>query len=375
MPEENINTMSGEKDEKQKGGSSLDAMTMHKADVEALPNKVVALSQKALNEFVKLHTGQGYTSSEESLLAFADELLFGTLYDFREKNKWFKGVDYADLDKMANADAGQTAEDLMAAMEMWRIVNGKGMEMLNNVYTYIQEMLSNGLLRHAYRVLREDIVMRDEHYSDILGCLDNAFEEYDTVMSRYKQSNIYNEIPARKENGYETNYQLVVDRMLADIAKTRDLGEIIHDKLSYPDPYWFNYFTVLDADTKRLSRLPEGTKFDEEMVKIANLNNEVCGYFDSTGKLTAPLSKAINELLYGLRVTFKEAMDTVNNYRFNSSEFPYTLMHYSSSVKRVGGSLMSLKDPVTSGTQYMDMSWAMLQNAEKIASNVAKQAP
>ena len=374
MPEENVNTMS-ENDEKQKAGSRLDAMSMHKSDVEALTNKINDLAHATIDGYVKLHMAQGYTSTEEALNAFADELLFGTLYDFREKNKWLKGVDYGDLDKMANADAGQTAEDLMAAMEMWRILNGKGMEMLNNVYTYIQEVLGSGILRRAYRVLREDMIMRDNHYSDILDCLNNAFEEYDAVMKRYKQSSIYDEIPARKENGYMTNYKLVEERMLADIAKTRDLSDIIHDRLSYPDPYWFNYFTVIDGDTKILSRLPEGSKFDEELVKIANLNNEVCGYFESTGKMLTPLSKNINDVFYGLRVTFKDARDIANNYRFNTSEFPYTIMHYSSSVKRVGGSLMSLKDPVTNGTQYTDMSWALLQNAEKTASEVAKQAP
>ena len=39
MPEENVNTMS-ENDEKQKAGSRLDAMSMHKSDVEALTNKI-----------------------------------------------------------------------------------------------------------------------------------------------------------------------------------------------------------------------------------------------------------------------------------------------------------------------------------------------
>ena len=360
---------------KKKDAGPRDARNMSSGDVASLMDKALSLSKKMLNDLVKLNSGEGYSSAENSVLAFADEILFGNLYDFHEKNKWLKNIDYTDLDDYANKDAGLTSDDLMTAFELWRIINGKGGKYLNDIYMYLQDIVSSGLLRQVYTVIHTDIVVRSEHYSDILEMIEDACTDYDKILNRYKVASIFNEMPAvKKENGPELNKQLIVEHMLADFKQAGPIGYLIHDTLSYPDPYWFNYFTVVDSDTKRITRLPEISKFADEIQKIATLDNEVFGYFNNLTP-TAYLAEILHEALDYLRSTYKEARDILNNYRYNTSEFPYSIMHYDSYVSKVANEVMSPKDPATNGTQYVDLAWSMLRRCELLAGNVAKQAP
>ncbi len=361
--------------EKQGKGKNLDAMSMTKADVKALTNKASDLSNKTLDGLATLLCGDGYSAAEDAVHAFADEILFGTLYDFHEKNQWLKNIGYEDIDKLANAESGQTPEDLMTAMEMWRVINGKGGEQLNNVYQYLEGMISSGFLRQVYVVLREDHIIRSGQYSDLYDMLDFAFEEFYKTLNRYKAPAIFNEIPVKKANAYEVNHKLVVDHMLAEFNKQSHIGCIIHDTISYVDAYWYNYFTILDCDTKRLTKLPEISKFADEIARIATLDNEVTAYFKSCGSLTASLGEVVHNVLDYIRSTLREARDILNNYRYNTQEFPYSLMHYTPYAKKVAESFMSLKDPVTNGTRYVDIAWGMVQKCEQVASSIAKQAP
>ncbi|MCR5331300.1 MAG: hypothetical protein K6E62_08945 [Lachnospiraceae bacterium] len=376
MPEEINNNVTAEENDEKKGGNKLDALYMHKADVMALSDKLSALSQKVLDGLVKLHLGEGYSAAEEAVFAFADELLFGTFYDFREKNKWFKGIDYPDLDKLVNNDIGQTPEDLTIAMEMWRVVNGKGGEQFNNVYQYLQEAVNSGFLRQAYRVMRKDILMRDAHNEEILQIINDACEEFYTITSRYTNASICNEIPVKKENPYEVNYELVVNHLAAEIKQSFPLNVIINDKLEQ-DSAFYNYYTILDSDTKSLTLLPEISKFADEIARIATLDNEVKAYFNGVGKMGTAVCEAIHNVLDYMRFTYAEARDILNNYRYNTQEFPYSLMHYHPYVKRCVESCntMSLNDPTQNGTKYVLITGSMITRCRKLAQLVAKAAP
>ena len=368
--------MSEENNEKEKQGASMDAMVMTKHDVTALMDRMVALAKQTLNDVCKLHLGEGYSAAEDSVLAFADEILFGTIYDFRDKNKWLKKISYEEIKDLVKAKSGQTEEDLMRCMEMWRVTGGNvGSRHLNNVYQYLQEAVSGGFLRQAYRVMREDMIIRNEHYSELISKLDFAFEEYYKTLEKYKRASIFNEIPAKKTNPYELNYKLVTDHMLEDFKQSGNLGDIIHDTLAYIDPYWFNYFTIIDSDTRRLTRLPEISKFADEIAKVATLDNEATSYFKSCGPFFAPLCESIHDVLDYVRFTYREARDILNNYRYNTQEFPYSIMHYSPWVKKAAESFMSLKDPATNGTDYVGIAWGMVHRCEQLAQTVAKQAP
>ena len=371
MGDENIEVSN----EKKKDAGSMDARNMSSYDVASLMDKALSLSKKMLNDLVKLNSGEGYSSAENSVLAFADEILFGNLYDFHEKNKWLKNIDYTDLDNLANKDAGLTSSDLMSSLELWRVINGKGGQYINDIYMYLQDIISSGLLRQVYTVIHTDIVMRSEHYSDLLNIINDACMDYDKILNRYKVASIFNEMPdVKKENGLELNKQLVIKHMLADFKQADAIGDMIHDTLSYPDPYWYNYFIAIDTDTERITRLPEISKFADEIQKIATLDTEVFGFFNSID-VTAYLAEVLHEALDYLRSTYKEARDILNNYRYNTQEFPYSIMHYDFYVSKVANELLSVKDPATNGTQYVSLLWAMLRRCELLAGNVAKQAP
>ncbi|MBO4505996.1 MAG: hypothetical protein J5712_07915 [Lachnospiraceae bacterium] len=375
MPDEiNANTMPAETDEKQ-GGSNLDANRMLKSDVEALTNKLESLAKKALDDLVKLNQGESCSAAESSILAFADELLFGTLYDFREQNKWLKGFSRDEADKFVNEEAGQTKSDAWAIWDAFYMTSGEAGNKLNDVYHYIQEAVSSGILRHAYRVIREDIVLRSEHYSDILQMINDACEEFYKVTDRYNHAAVYNEIPVKKENAYDVNLEMVKNHMLADFKKESSLGDII-STFDHPDNCWQNYFIVLDSDTKRMTRLPEISKFADENAKIGALETDLTAFFKPKGVFSNRLLEIVLGVIVPLRSTYQEARDIRNNYVYNTQEFPYSLMHYAPYVQKAAESCaMSLKDPVTNGTQYWDLSWAMLKRAEHIAGVVAKNAP
>ena len=376
MSEEINNNATPEENNEKKGGNRLDALYMHKADVEALSDKLVALSQKVLDGLVKLHNGEGYSAAEEAIFAFTDELLFGTFYDFREKNKWFKGIDYPDLDKLVNNDIGQTPEDLMTALEMWRVVNGKGGEQFNNVYQYFQEAINSGFLRQAYRVMRKDILMRDSENEESLQIINDACEQFYTITSRYTNASICNEIPVKKENPYEVNYELVANHLAAEIKKTFPLNVLINDKLEQ-DSTFYNVFTILDSETKSLTLLPEISKFADEIARIATLDNEVKAYFSGIGKLGAVLCDVIHNVLDYVRFTYKEARDILNNYKYNTQEFPYSIMHYDPNVVRCVESCntMSLNDPTQNGTRYLLVVGAMVTRCKNLVKLVVKAAP
>ncbi len=368
---EEINETSEEK----KSGGGLEGLSMTKADVLRLADNLTAMVQPVKSAIEKLGNGEGYSEAVEAILAFADEMLFGTLYEFREKNQWLKGIDYGDIDKLVDKDNGYTPEDLMYVLEMWRILNGKGGEHLSSIYQYIQEMTGSGKLQMAYRVMREDMIMRSEMYSELQGWTDEAFEQYADVMGRYGKTSIYNKLTARKEKPYDMNLALITDDLLIDFKEAGVIGEIFHDTLGYVDPYWYNYFTTLDHKTKKLSELPDHSRFDEEKIRIAELVTNAGKYFDGLGDKTVQISKAIAEVMSGIKEVFIKARDTLTAYRFNGDGFPYTLARYSSSVKNVGGSIISLKDPVTGGTQYAEMIQAMLRKCRKTVEDLAKNAP
>ena len=376
MSEEINNNATPEENNEKKGGSKLDALYMHKADVEALSDKLVALSQKVLDGLVKLHNGEGYSEAEEAIFAFTDELLFGTFYDFHEKNKWFKGIDYPDLDKLVNNDIGQTPEDLMTALEMWRVVNGKGGEQFNNVYQYIQEAVNSGFLRQAYRVMRKDILMRDSENEELLEIINDGCEQFYTITSRYTNASICNEIPVKKENPYEVNYELVANHLAEEIKQTFPLNVLIDTRLD-PNITLYNSYTILDSNTKSLTLLPEISKFADEIARIATLDNEVKAYFSSIGKLGTVLCDTIHNVLDYVRFTYKEARDILNNYRYNTQEFPYSLMHYHPDVVKCVESCntMSLNDPTQNGTRFVNVTCAMSTRCKNLVKLVVKAAP
>ncbi|MBO4414692.1 MAG: hypothetical protein J5824_01780 [Lachnospiraceae bacterium] len=376
MPEEINNNVTAEEKDEKKGGNKLDALYMHKADVEALSDKLVALSQKVLDGLVKLHLGEGYSAAEEAVFAFTDELLFGTFYDFREKNKWFKGIDYPDIDKLVNNDIGQTPEDLMTAMEMWRVVNGKGGEHFNNVYQYFQEAVNSGFLRQAYRVMRKDIIMRDSENEELLEIINDGCEQFCTITSRYTNASICNEIPVKKENPYEVNYELVANHLAEEIKQTFPLNVLIDTRLD-PNITLYNSYTILDSNTKSLTLLPEISKFADEIARIATLDNEVKAYFSGVGKLGAVLCDTIHNVLDYVRFTYREARDILNNYRYNTQEFPYSLMHYHPNVVKCVESCntMSLNDPAQNGTRYVNVTCAMSTRCKNLVKLVVKAAP
>ncbi|MBR5968112.1 MAG: hypothetical protein IK001_05885 [Lachnospiraceae bacterium] len=375
MPDEIKDTTMPAEGDEQQGGSRLDANCMKKDDVDALLNKLESLANKAVDELVNLNQGTGYSAAQDALLAFADELIFGAIYDFRDQNKWLKGIGRDEVGNFVNEEAGQTKTDVMAAWDAFCVTGGEYGEKLNNVYHYIQEAVSSDILRQSYRVIREDQILGSDHYSDIFQMINDACEEFYKVTDRYNHAGIYNEIPAKKENSYEANLELVKNHMLADFKKESSLGDII-STFEHPDNCWQNYFITLDNDTKRMTRLPDISKFVDENAKIGVLEDEFKATFNNRGSFARRILDIVLGVIVPLRSTYQEARDIRNNYMYNTQEFPYSLMHYAPYVQKAAENCsISLKDPVTNGTQYWDLFWSMLKRAEHLAGVVAKNAP
>ena len=375
MPDEIKDTTMPAEGDEQQGGSTLDASCLKRDDIYALANKLEALGKQAVDDLCKLVLGDGYSAAQDSLLAFADELIFGTFYDFREQNKWLKGVEREEVGPFVNEEAGQTKTDVLVAWDAYYMTSGAAGEKLNDVYHYIQEAVSSGILRQSYRVIRENQILGSDHYSDILEMINNACEEFYKVTDRYNHATIYNEIPAKKENSYEANFELVKNHMLADFKKQSSLGDIINS-FDNPDNCWQNYFLILDNDTKRMTRLPDISKFVDENAKIGTLEADMTAFFKPKGGISNRILEIILDVIVPLRSTYQEARNIRNDYMYNGQEFPYSLMHYAPYVQKAAESCsFSLKDPVTNGTQYWDLFWSMLKRAEHLAGVVAKNAP
>ena len=78
-----------------------------------------------------------------------------------------------------------------------------------------------------------------------------------------------------------------------------------------------------------------------------------------------------------MQEVLKTALDVIGQFKSNTSEAPYAILHYDPAVKKVASAYLSLSlgDPVTEGTRYNEMAGKMLQRCKELAKTVAKLSP
>ena len=372
-----------ENTENSEKSNGLSILEIHKQDIVGLANKTKRISKKVLEGLADLLLGRNCSAAVDSIHEFTDELLFGTVYDFLQENKRFKGLQhqeglqYRDADRFMNSNEGMTREDFIASCEAIKMFTGEGYAIFNNVYHYLEEMLARGRMNLAFSIVRRDLIIREGNYGDKLVTLQEGIYEYGKIMERYKKSSIYNEIPvSKKELEYAENLILVEGSLDKDFRSSACLNKLFPDGYERPNAGWVNFAYLVDQDTKYLTALPEISVFADEIALIAQLDNEVKSYFGS-GSEQKTVWMVVHDVLDYIRTIFKETRDILNNYRYNTQEFPYSIMHYTDPVKRaVEGTMgISLRDPAKSGTMYVDILYTMAQKSRKIADQVASNAP
>lgn len=354
-------------------GRETNAEHMHAADVKAIISEVWDVAQATVSSLQLTNLGLKCTETQDLLNRLVNALRSGPQADYARKNRWLKEY---KADFLKKNDDELTPEDRRALAELYEAVTEASA--FTESYSKFVALFNNEVIWRAYNSIRFYWKMKDTYKADDISRIGNAFAEYDEIFKRYNNSGIYKELHVSKTNNtFEENYEMVLDHMDDALVSSKYIGEFLLST-KQTAAYEINRLHHLDRETKGFDSF--GSKEDtlkSALDQSSSLMDTLNKFFVAYRPPVQSLFECYSAPLEAMQEVLRTALDVIGQFKSNTSEAPYAILHYDPAVKKVASAYlsMSLGDPVTEGTRYNEMAGKMLQRCKELAKTVAKLSP
>ena len=369
VPEQNVN-------ENEQEAPKYDIENMHMSDISAIISELTACESKAAIKLNNSKCGLQLQETVDALNQLVYKLQSGPHIEFANKNKWL-GNKAKREEFLKGFSIEQTYEERKALVDLYVISVGTK-SLVSDFAKYISDFIDN-ILGRAYYAIRFYYKMSEKYKISELYRIMSAFNEFDGVMKEYNDAHILKEMSISKEYSYEDNYEMVLDHMDARLCRLQYIGDFLVNT-QQTNAYGANQLHVTDRDTKEFDDYASREdRMRQCLTKTQEFKDAMDQYYIAYPGIVSNYFDAFNTTFNGIEELLNAALDVINNFKTNSTDAPYAIMHYSPTVIGVANNWLymslSADDPLKKGTRYNEMAVNMIKRCKELAKSVAKNAP
>ena len=352
----------------------INASNISKADILDMVAEVKNAAEAVVHDLYDVKTGCSFEKAVESLNLYAEILKNGKHRAFTRRNDWLDDPSYRK-DFLSKETKDQSKQDRETVV-MFYDMSVYATKLFDAFAKYVH-FINNEVVPRAYYLIRYEQTLSKAYSAEDYNRIKLALAEYDTIFRRYNNSSILEEMDVSKDYTFEENYEAVLDHMDNALVTSNNLGAFLMNTKK-PQMWEKNRLHCLDRETKEFQKfLEKEDKFRrayEEAIELGNQEGMV--YTVYTGKLCISFFGGIGSVTNSLVEILKTVMDIMKQFKENTTEMPYALLHYDSVVVKVVKNYlaMSLENPLNNGTRYDDIAEGLLVRCRELAKTVAKSA-
>lgn len=350
------------------------ASNISKADILEMIAEVETAATALVQDLYDLDMGISFEKAAESMNRYAEILTNGKHRAFTRRNDWLDDQSYRK-DFLSKETKDQSIEDRRSVVAFYDL--SMYAKTLFDTFGKFAHYFTNEVVLEAYNIVRFRTTLYGSYTAEDYNRIKLALAEYDTIFRRYNNSSIYEEMDVSKDYTFEENYEAVLNHMDHALVTSNNLGAFLLNTKK-PQMWEKNRLHCLDRETWRFKDL------DDKAYRLQNAYDRAAEMEDQTataltvytGKTSQNFIGTMYDVLQKIMEIMKNRMEIMKQFRENTTEMPYALMHYDPVVVRVVNEYlaMSLENPLIGGTRYDDIAEAMLVRCRELAKTVAKSA-
>lgn len=354
--------------------SELDAKCMVKAEIDALFNDLKAQADKTIKDLDKTRNGEQYQDSIDSLNLFVDLLRNGPHMEVARKNKWL-GNPEKRAEYLKRSNVGQTEFDRHNLVRIYDL-GTKTAELTGAISKFVN-FFNGEVLQSIFKASSFYKNMKDLYKPDDFAEIDRMLLEFSALVNRYNTGSIYSQLGISKSSSFTDDYDQVRMHLEKDIMKSSHISKYLVNTRMV-DCYQANMFHYYDRVTFQFDAIAQKADTIKSAInQIDEITGSLCKYEKMDVFPASIYFDGIRQVGGTIRTALSTALSIIDQFRNNSSEAPFAILHYSNTVKDIAGNYLSVKldDPLQNGTLYAAILSALPRKCDQLCREVAEGAP